>query len=377
MKTFLRQVLMFTLVLSMVSGMVGTTASAQEVHESIVIGGSQKLLLEVGTTYDIPVSFLKADGSGDDSMAKSALTGATLTANADGTVTVEFKMINTTIMGFWGFAETLALNNTHEAGATATSMTIASTFTKKLGTFTTKTYTIPDVFSSNMPYLDQNGVYAQMALNTGAGSMNQEGYFSFDFASIRADYSAVDAAIAKVPSDLSIYTEETASMLSDVVSEVELYYHEDRQAEVNTMAFAIEAALEGLVEDPTIRVDAEVSGTVLATPSTFTVNIPESIELGTLSILDDTVVAYSLGVDMIEGNDGKLLEVTITGGSNEKLVYGNNEISLLNSLTSYTFANSEVIDETITVEASVVNMVYHGEYQGTMTFYIDSEYIAE
>lgn len=378
MKTFLRKVLMFTMVLSMVSGMVGTTAEAQETQDSVVIGGSEKLLLEVGKTYDVPVSFKKADDHGENSMAAASLTGATLTANADGSINVQFKMTDITIMTAWGFAESLSLNDIHEMGANATSMTISSTYSKKLSyLWNSATYTIPSTFSGTMPYLDQNGVYTKMALKTGISDMSQEGYFIFDFASLNADYSAVNATMAKVPTDLSIYTEATVEVLNEAVANVEFYYHKDRQAEVNVMAAAVEAAVEGLVEDPNTYYNADVYGVVPATPSTFTVSIPETIQLGNLSVLEDTVIAYELGVDMIVGNDGSALEVEISGGSDEKLVFGNNEIPLLNSLTSYTFTNSEVIEEAITVEASMVNLAYHGDYQGTVTFYIDSAYVLD
>lgn len=376
MKKILGKLLMSAMVLGMLSGVAGTTAEAQETQTGVVIGGSEKILLETGKSYDVPVSFVKADDFTTASMATEALTGASLTANEDGSVTAVFEMTDITIYSFFGYAKTLSLNNTHTEGVSATNMTVTSTYSKKVsGWLSSTTYTIPATFEGNLPYLDQNGVYVQMELLTTSMTMNQEGYFIFDFAAISADYSAVDAAMAKVPSDLSIYTVESADALTAAVNQVEAYYHKDRQAEVAAMAEALEAALEGLEEDHTIRMEAEVRGTVLVTPSTFTVSIPETISLGTLSKTEDTVIAYHLGVDMAKGNDGKTLVVTIQGDSEEALKQGANEIAFANSLTNHIFTDSDEIEETILVEASAVNNAYHGDYQGTMTFQIYSEYV--
>ena len=69
-----------------------------------------------------------------------------------------------------------------------------------------------------------------------------------------ADYSAVDAALMKVPEDLSIYTEETASAVTEAVNAVVRGKTESEQAEVDAMAKAIEDAVAALVkkeaEDP-------------------------------------------------------------------------------------------------------------------------------
>ena len=65
-----------------------------------------------------------------------------------------------------------------------------------------------------------------------------------------ADYSAVDAALAKVPEDLSGYTDESAAALERAVAAVERELDVTEQDRVDAMAEAIEAALDALEEVP-------------------------------------------------------------------------------------------------------------------------------
>ncbi len=67
-----------------------------------------------------------------------------------------------------------------------------------------------------------------------------------------ADYTAVDEALAKVPEDLSVYTEESAAALKAAIAGVARDLDYTRQDEVDAMAEAIEKALAGLVlrEEP-------------------------------------------------------------------------------------------------------------------------------
>lgn len=66
-----------------------------------------------------------------------------------------------------------------------------------------------------------------------------------------ADYGAVDAALAKAEAlDRSLYTADSLTALDAAVAAVERGYGETRQAEVDAMADAIEAALAALEEVP-------------------------------------------------------------------------------------------------------------------------------
>lgn len=376
MKKIISKLLVLALVFGLVQGATVAQVEAKETRTGVVVGGSEKVFLETGKSYDIPVSFMKADDHNESSMAGASLTGATFFVEEDGTVTVEFAMKDITIMTAWGFANTLSLNNTHVIGASATAMSIKSTYSKKLSyLWNSGTYTIPSEFSGTMPYLDQNGIYAQMALKTGVGDMNQEGYFIFDYASLRADYTAVDAALAKVPRDISFCTDESIDTLNAAVAQVEYYYHKSLQADVTAMAVAVDAAVEALEIDPAKRQSVDVKATVEASPSTFTVQIPETLSLGELSFTEDTTLNYEVGITMIEGNDGRGLEVTVAGKSDEALTNGVDSILFTNSLENHVFTTSDVIQESVTVEAQSIGNAYFGEYRGTMVFDISSEYV--
>ncbi len=61
-----------------------------------------------------------------------------------------------------------------------------------------------------------------------------------------ADYSKVDAALEKIPADLSGYTDATVATLNDAVNAVVRDLKADKQASVDKMAADIEAAISGL-----------------------------------------------------------------------------------------------------------------------------------
>ncbi len=65
-----------------------------------------------------------------------------------------------------------------------------------------------------------------------------------------ADYTAVDAALAKVPEDLSIYTEDSAAAVLAAIAAVDRTKTSNDQAAVDAMAKAIEDAVDALVLKP-------------------------------------------------------------------------------------------------------------------------------
>ena len=67
-----------------------------------------------------------------------------------------------------------------------------------------------------------------------------------------ADYTKVNEAKAKVPSDLSIYTDESVNALKDALALVEDGKNITEQATVDGYADAINKAIEGLVKKPII-----------------------------------------------------------------------------------------------------------------------------
>ena len=65
-----------------------------------------------------------------------------------------------------------------------------------------------------------------------------------------ADYRAVDAALEKVPTDLTDYTEESVTALKAAMAAVVRNLPKEEQAKVDAMAKALEKALAGLEEKP-------------------------------------------------------------------------------------------------------------------------------
>ena len=79
------------------------------------------------------------------------------------------------------------------------------------------------------------------------------------FNDVFADYSAVDAALAAIPEDLSIYTEESVEVLNEAVAAVVRDKKSYEQAEVDAMAAAINDAIRGLVRISIISIeDADI-----------------------------------------------------------------------------------------------------------------------
>ncbi len=83
------------------------------------------------------------------------------------------------------------------------------------------------------------------------------------YITVPADYSGVEAAIAKVPADLSIYTEESVESLNEVISAVDYNLPAIEQDIVDGYEQAILDAIDGLDEKP----DADYSGVETAIAS--------------------------------------------------------------------------------------------------------------
>ncbi len=118
-----------------------------------------------------------------------------------------------------------------------------------------------------------------------------------------ANYQVVDDALARVPSDLSPYTEDSVGLLQSAIAAVERGLGVSRQEDVNKMAVAIDAAIAGLERvyvppaRPTYDVDIEDTdhGTVEVTPArphdgdevTITPTPDEGYEVGAVTVTDE------------------------------------------------------------------------------------------
>ena len=70
--------------------------------------------------------------------------------------------------------------------------------------------------------------------------------FSWDLSNRLADYTAVNAALDKVPQDISVYTDETVSVLKHAIDSIDTSLSAADQSKVDEMAKAIEDAIVAL-----------------------------------------------------------------------------------------------------------------------------------
>ena len=136
-----------------------------------------------------------------------------------------------------------------------------------------------------------------------------------------ADYTAVDEAIAKVPADLSIYTDESVKALNDAIEAVVEGKNITEQETVDGYAKAIEDAIAALVENPkgsiggTLAIpgaDAEVAVTVATADGEVVAEATAAN--GEYSILDledgDYVITFAA-----DGFAARSYAVTVAGGN--------------------------------------------------------------
>ena len=131
-----------------------------------------------------------------------------------------------------------------------------------------------------------------------------------------ADYSAVDAALAKIPADLTAYTDESIETLSAATEAVIRGKVIAKQAEVDTMAKAIEDAIAALVKKPS-------SGGGFSSGSFFPsypVTIPGKTENGTVTVSTKNATSGSTVTITVKPDDGfKLDELTVIDKNGNEL----------------------------------------------------------
>lgn len=131
------------------------------------------------------------------------------------------------------------------------------------------------------------------------------------FNDVYADYTAVDAALAKVPEDLSIYTEETAKAVTDAVAAVVREKKSYEQEAVDAMAQAIETAVKALKVDK-----FEYSGTTVQFIK------KDGSAFGMWAAMEGSTFTYSDGkihISIIPSNSKKTYSWIHWGGINEEL----------------------------------------------------------
>lgn len=95
-----------------------------------------------------------------------------------------------------------------------------------------------------------NDILVSLQNNASQGVVWVEGIehptFSWDLTNRLADYTAVNVALDKVPQDISVYTDETVSVLKQAIDSVDTSLSAAEQSKVDAMAQAIEDAIAAL-----------------------------------------------------------------------------------------------------------------------------------
>ena len=140
--------------------------------------------------------------------------------------------------------------------------------------------------------------------------------FDWDKWHISADYSAVDEALAKIPEDLSRYTDASVATLNEAIAAVGARdKNVTQQEEVNAMAQAIQKAIDGLVRKSSGSSRPRYDVTTPSKPENGAVTVdPERARSGsrvTVTVTPDS--GYKLGELVVTDKDGKKLELTDKG----------------------------------------------------------------
>ena len=125
----------------------------------------------------------------------------------------------------------------------------------------------------------------------------------------QADYSAVDAALAKIPADLTAYTDESIETLSTATEAVIRGKVIAKQADVDAMAKAIEDAIVELVKKPS---PSSSSSSSSSRPS-YPITTPDKTENGSVNISSTSAKRGSTVTITVTPDAGYVLdELTVT-----------------------------------------------------------------
>lgn len=131
-----------------------------------------------------------------------------------------------------------------------------------------------------------------------------------------ADYSAVDAALDKIPADLTAYTDESIKTLSAAAEAVIRGKVIAKQADVDAMAKAIEDAIVELVEKPS---SSSSSSSSSSRPS-YPITTPDKTENGSVNISSTSAKRGSTVTITVTPDAGYVLdELTVTDKDGKEL----------------------------------------------------------
>lgn len=131
-----------------------------------------------------------------------------------------------------------------------------------------------------------------------------------------ADYSAVDAALDKIPADLTAYTDESIKTLSAAAEAVIRGKVIAKQTEVDAMAKAIEDAIAALVKKPS---PSSSSSSSSSRPS-YPITTPDKTENGSVNISSTSAKRGSVVTITVTPDAGYVLDkLTVTDKDGKEL----------------------------------------------------------
>ena len=131
-----------------------------------------------------------------------------------------------------------------------------------------------------------------------------------------ADYSAVDAALDKIPADLTAYTDESIKTLSAAAEAVIRGKVIAKQADVDAMAKAIEDAIVELVKKPS---PSSSSSSSSSRPS-YPITTPDKTENGSVNISSTSAKRGSIVTITVTPDAGYVLDkLTVTDKDGKEL----------------------------------------------------------
>ena len=114
---------------------------------------------------------------------------------------------------------------------------------------------------------------------------------------------------------------------------------------------------------------SEVTATVEKNASTYTVTVPTSVSLGTLSRTEDKSVEFEVSVEANDFADDEYIEISAVA-SGKLVSSGDDEIAFANDFGTQTANETTSLTGNLSVLASDVANVAGGNYTGTTTFSI-------
>ena len=132
---------------------------------------------------------------------------------------------------------------------------------------------------------------------TGYATAIEDAISKLEIKFVAADYTEVDSEIAKIPTDLTVYTDETVKTLNDAVNAVDRTLPSSQQATVDAYAAAIKAAREGLSYKPADYSAVETAkGKVPADSSVYTAESWQTLQDALNAVVEGLDIRYQAQV---------------------------------------------------------------------------------